>query len=631
LEHQRPWHLAIATEHAARCFERHGLLMASRPLFTETLALHRQLGAHGKVADLVAKWPFLKTATDPTGTKYSPTGSGLQSLAQAFQSLAEQQTLKALAERTAQWLADFTGATDVRILALDAEDRWILKASLAEGWPIEAMPLREAVQKDLVSETVLSLCEASNGFLLSNDATGDERFLRDPHFASMSACSLLAISVVIHSKPRALVVLENRLVRSAFQPAVVEMAQMLCGQLALAIGNIRNREALGRLVDERTADLQVAREREKTLDRTAYELTENIPIGTFALEFDRAGDPSFTFMSERWLDMLDLRRERAQANPSLALLGVHPGDREEFQRLQAEAFVAKVRFFWQGRLLVRGQTRWVTIESIPRLLALGSTVQEGVMIDITDRMEAERQGRELEASHRLELRTKLKTALTAATIAHEISQPLARIIHTADLVEMNASGTLASHPRLAKFISALSADARLTSQIIDKMKKLLQNVKTEHGRVDLAECVRNAILANSISLRSTRIDIVLAEPKGRFPIHGDSAQIAIALGNLLQNAAQVMSSQPGPLAPEILIQLRRRRREIEIRIGDSGPGIAEADIPNLLLRSTKAEGTGLGLFIVQTSMENHGGRLEIARSALGGAEFRMVFPKGNGK
>jgi signal transduction histidine kinase len=388
---------------------------------------------------------------------------------------------------------------------------------------------------------------------------------------------------------------------------------------------------LEHLVDERTEGLQVAREREKTLDRTAYELTENIPVGTFALEFDRSGDPSFTFMSERWLDMLDLRRERAQADPSLALLGVHPGDREEFQRLQAEAFIAKVRFFWQGRLLVRGQTRWVTIESIPRRIASGRTVQEGVMIDITERMEAEHRERELEASHRLELRQKLKTALTAASIAHEISQPLARIIHTADLVEMHAYGALASHPRLGKFISELSADARLTSRIIDKMKKLLQNVKTEHERIDLAECVRNAILANSTSFRSHGIEIVLAEPKGLFSIHGDPAQIAIALGNLLQNGAQAMASHPGPLAPEILIQILRHPSEFEIRIGDTGLGIAEADIPKLLLRSTKAEGTGLGLFIVQAAMENHNGRLEIARSPLGGAEFRMRFTVGQSR
>lgn len=48
---------------------------------------------------------------------------------------------------------------------------------------------------------------------------------------------------------------------------------------------------------------------------------------------------------------------------------------------------------------------------------------------------------------------------------------------------------------------------------------------------------------------------------------------------------------------------------------------------NLLLKSTKADGSGLGLYIVHTTMENHSGHLEIGRSPLGGAEFRMVFGK----
>lgn len=62
-------------------------------------------------------------------------------------------------------------------------------------------------------------------------------------------------------------------------------------------------------------------------------------------------------------------------------------------------------------------------------------------------------------------------------------------------------------------------------------------------------------------------------------------------------------------------------------IEDSGPGYHPPDSDNTLFNTTKPKGTGLGLFIVQTTMENHGGRLEIGRSPLGGAAFQMVFPK----
>ena len=758
LPRQRPWQLAIATERAARCFERHGLEMASRPLFAEALSLHLELGARGKADALVADRPYLQADPVVSSPNLSPVWDAAPRLALAIKSLSSQQTVKELAVSAAPWFAELTGATDVRIVALDSEERWMLKAAISNGSQLPAMPRAEAVQSGLLSETVLRLGEESPELFLSNDATTDDRLAGDPYFNKFPACSLLAMPVFAHSKLRAIVVLENRLLRSAFHSARVETARLLCDQLALGIGNIRGRQSLERLVATRTAELQAARQREKTLARTAYELTENIPVGLYALEFNAEGLPGFTFVSERWLQMLDLRREEVLADHSLAVAAVHPDEREAFDRLNAEVFAAQKRFFWEGRIVVRGETRWVTIESIPRRRG-ESTVWEGVMIDITDRKaaeaelarsneklrlasqrmtfaaevagigfwyrhldsrieewddqmlriygldrqdfdgrwepfvhpddlqcvqhdtlralesgaighyeyrirrpdgsirfvrglsagvhdesgrlvgetgvnfditeqkEAERREREMAEAHRLELRQKLKTALVASAISHEIKQPLSRIIHTADLLRLDAAEALAKQPRFAALVREVSNDARLMNEIIQKMGNLLRNVKTAHERFDLAECVRNAVLANTAKWRQGGVDLILEEPKGLFPIHGDETQIALGLGNLFDNAAQAMAAHPGLLAPEILVQMFRRRRHFEIRIGDSGPGIPKADIADLLLRSTKAEGTGLGLFIVQTTLENHGGHLEIGRSPLGGAEVRLFFPR----
>lgn len=257
----------------------------------------------------------------------------------------------------------------------------------------------------------------------------------------------------------------------------------------------------------------------------------------------------------------------------------------------------------------------------------------GVNFDITSQKQAEadlararEKERQAEEAHRVELRQKLKTALTASAVAHEIYQPLSRLILTADLVRERAATALRNDPELSRFVAALSDDAHLTAKTIEKMKALLRNVKTTHERIDLAESVRDALLYNSTRFRADEVEIVLEEPEESFPVQGDADQVALALNNLLENAAQALATRPMPPAREILIQLVRHPAEIEIRIGDSGPGIPEAEIPDLLLRSTKAEGSGLGLFVVQATMENHNGRLEIGRSPLGGAEVRMLFP-----
>jgi len=127
---------------------------------------------------------------------------------------------------------------------------------------------------------------------------------------------------------------------------------------------------------------------EHWLARVAYEMTENIPVGTYIVQHDEGGRPRFTFVSAQWLRMLDLRREDVLADPSLAFQAVHPEEREGFVRLSDEAMAEFRRFSWEGRIVVNGVTRWVSIESTPRRRPDGGTIWEGVMIDITQRVEA---------------------------------------------------------------------------------------------------------------------------------------------------------------------------------------------------------------------------------------------------
>jgi nitrogen fixation/metabolism regulation signal transduction histidine kinase len=78
---------------------------------------------------------------------------------------------------------------------------------------------------------------------------------------------------------------------------------------------------------------------------------------------------------------------------------------------------------------------------------------------------------------------------------------------------------------------------------------------------------------------------------------------------------------------EISVDLESSGTEVILTIGDSGPGWSGAELVETPLTTTKRSGTGVGLFVVRTAVENHGGRLEFGMSALGGAEVRMTFPR----
>src|SRR6185312_729859 len=73
--------------------------------------------------------------------------------------------------------------------------------------------------------------------LLVADATGDDRFARDPYFTDLNCCSLLAVPIHSRGSPRAVLLLENRLLRGAFTTDRLDTVTLIAGQLAVTLDN----------------------------------------------------------------------------------------------------------------------------------------------------------------------------------------------------------------------------------------------------------------------------------------------------------------------------------------------------------------------------------------------------------
>jgi PAS domain S-box-containing protein len=232
---------------------------------------------------------------------------------------------------------------------------------------------------------------------------------------------------------------------------------------------------------------------QRRLERTAYELTARIPVGTYIIAHGDDGVLRFMFVSERWLQMLDLRREDVLADASLAFKAVHPDDYDVFVRLSDEAIARQEALYWEGRIIVRGEIRWVSIESKPRQRPGGIHIWEGVMIDITLRKQAEtalaearEQEREREEMHRRDLEEKLRTSLTAAAAAHEIKQPLGRILLETQLAIERLRHTPLEHDDMADYLEDMLAESRHVVEMIARMKALMRTVPTAHDAVTTA-------------------------------------------------------------------------------------------------------------------------------------------------
>jgi len=130
-----------------------------------------------------------------------------------------------------------TGATGVH-LVLWSEDRhdWLLPAP---GGDAGAAPLSGSDHEHAVPMSVLRYVQRTGEPLVVADATHDDRFACDPYFTDAGCCSLLALPILSRGTLRAVLVLENRLIRGAFTAERLDAVQLIAGQLAVSLDNVQ--------------------------------------------------------------------------------------------------------------------------------------------------------------------------------------------------------------------------------------------------------------------------------------------------------------------------------------------------------------------------------------------------------
>ena len=90
------------------------------------------------------------------------------------------------------------------------------------------------------------------------DATRDDRFARDPYFTDLDCCSLLAVPILSRGTLRAVLLLENRLIRGAFTTERLDAVKLIAGQLAVSLDNAQLYAEYRRIADEQAALRRVA-------------------------------------------------------------------------------------------------------------------------------------------------------------------------------------------------------------------------------------------------------------------------------------------------------------------------------------------------------------------------------------
>ena len=276
-DRQRPWHRALISQRAADFCLAQGHEYLARKMLVSARDAYAGWGARAKVEQLNRNHPFLHTTrvlsaeSGELGAVSSAPGVSTDSMdllavLATSQALSSETDLDRLRARVVDVLTAMTGATAVTVL-LWSEDAagWVLpRPSDPSG--SAAMGVAEAGAAGLLPLSAFRYAERTRQPLLVPDATVDDRFAADPYVAGARCCSLLVVPILSQGTPRVMLVLENRLHRSAFSTDRLDGVLLIAGQLAVSFDNAQAKRLSELEADRRLRLLDTLRQRERLLE-----------------------------------------------------------------------------------------------------------------------------------------------------------------------------------------------------------------------------------------------------------------------------------------------------------------------------------------------------------------------------
>jgi len=210
----------------------------------------------------------------------------------------------------------------------------------------------------------------------------------------------------------------------------------------------------------------------------------------------------------------------------------------------------------------------------------------------------------------------------AASIAHELNQPLGAILRNAGAAERLLQRADPDIPELRAIIADIRADDSRASTVIERMRALLTRHPLDFTAVDLKELLQEAAALLGYEARRRGLALQVVTAPGLALAHGDRVHLQQMIINLALNSMDALEGRSGG---SVLMRAEPAAfgRMIILRVIDNGPGISEPIRGSLFepFQTTKAAGMGMGLAISQTIAEAHDGRLGVECSGPEGTSF----------
>jgi len=406
-------------------------------------------------------------------------------------------------------------------------------------------------------------------------------------------------------------------------------AFVLCAIVIAAISSVRRRSDVGiriardeleKRVQERTSELEQSNQEILERERQLRLLAEAIPQQIWSA--DASG--SIEYCNRDLLAYIGKETKDLHGEAFFTIF--HPEDASPFREGWEAARTGVGNFEVQARIRgSNGLYRWFLARGIPQRSADGKIVRwYGVHVDIEDQQRT--QQRLFVAQEDLSRTTRtMSMAEMAASIAHELNQPLTALITDASACRrwlstdpVNVARAFAAAERIIREGTRASAVLSRVRSLFSKSDYIRKSTDLNRLIVDLARLLRDDAIHRGVS-----IELKLDENLPNLKL--DPVQIQQVLFNLVINGMESMAEVEMPRVLQISSAFNGRDA-VTVAVEDLGQGISEPDPEKLFepFYTTKPEGTGMGLAICRSIIETHEGRIWAARSERG-AVFQFVL------
>ena len=216
----------------------------------------------------------------------------------------------------------------------------------------------------------------------------------------------------------------------------------------------------------------------------------------------------------------------------------------------------------------------------------------------------------------------------AASIAHELGQPLTSMTHNAQALQMMIAADRATLDTIGEVVSDIRSQGVQAMQIIERHRGMLRSRQLDKKPIDLQAVISESLALVGHDMRARQIEATVDLSSTPCVTSGDQVLLQQVLVNLVINAMDAMTETP-PARRRVTIRTEVRAADVAVSVRDAGTGLP-GHINGTVFTpfvTTKAHGLGIGLTIARTIVDAHGGTIDAHNNPDEGATFTVTLPR----